>query len=375
MTDEEKNHEYEQTNSQHESQVDATTDNHDLIPPQESTLLSQQQDSHDSYESAPKRLKNHAHTDHSLTPISSPLPMDISSSQGDNASKAKLSKARPRRKMGTGVEDLADDEQRRKDIPGGMSDCEKEFTSLKEKLFDEQILGVTREIDAVSDETHPEFLEELQKLSSIRRNKLLLAERLRDYQVENIMNHYRAERAFYDTECENEKKQLKERLLLIYHEKVRRLEEEKASLVLCEGVDAKSILRSLRRRNQDGVPIQPYVTRKKHYFPPLPTPLRESEQAEDLMLLQKMIPLPLKTYASMAPLSVFAEKGRLVYQNQVFEKGHEVFVEGPGFERLRGIVSTLGVSDIQVKTVDGTKQRISVAQLRSGKCTIMHLEK
>lgn len=75
---------------------------------------------------------------------------------------------------------------------------------------------------------------------------------------------------------------------------------------------------------------------------------------------------------------VYADKGKLYYHKETFEKGMEVSVEvkQPSNPEIasggtwRGVIVSVNPAEIQIRANDGNKSRFSLAQLRSGKYSI-----
>eukprot|EP00002_Diphylleia_rotans_P025578 TRINITY_DN5059_c0_g2_i1.p1 TRINITY_DN5059_c0_g2~~TRINITY_DN5059_c0_g2_i1.p1 ORF type:complete len:659 (+),score=155.94 TRINITY_DN5059_c0_g2_i1:58-2034(+) len=205
----------------------------------------------------------------------------------DVNSKVKGPKNKLRKKNASVIEgDSLEDEKKKREAVFQMIEHEKEFALLKEKLFNEKITGLLKEIESIHEEMHPDYVEQAAKAEALRKCKVISCERLRDYQIENVRNHFLAEKVFFDTEFEQEKKNLKERFIIMLQDKQRKFEEERNAMMFSQ--DSRSIHRSLRRRTQETVPAQTHTVRRRHTQPAVVYSIKDSEQLEDMALIQKV---------------------------------------------------------------------------------------
>ncbi|KAL6046761.1 Suppressor of defective silencing 3-like [Balamuthia mandrillaris] len=147
---------------------------------------------------------------------------------------------------GMEVEDL--EEKRKKDVLASMQKIEKEFEDVKEQLFANKIEALQKECKAIMEGTHSLFLEKVKVLEQEKEEKTWLAEKWKEYQLENIKHVYEAQKKQADDEFEEEKLRLRDQMANQILDKQKKLEEEKNMLSLRNGGETRGTKRMLRRR-------------------------------------------------------------------------------------------------------------------------------
>jgi len=188
-------------------------------------------------------------------------------------------------------------ETRRREALEHMARIEKEFAELKDRLYQEKMFGLNKEIELVTSGTHHDFVDHMNNLEKKQAEKLRVAKLWRDYQLECIENIYKAEREHAENDHLNEQQSLREQMLSTLQEKVKRLEEEKNSMEITTvrsdaNHDAVSRggpnTRKQRRKHLE----QDNKNPKKRILagPQMITALKEHEVMEDLLNIRKNMP-------------------------------------------------------------------------------------
>jgi len=183
----------------------------------------------------------------------------------------------------------APDNKKRLDCLANMSKIEKEFSDLRDKLFEEKLQALKKEYEQVQKDGHPEQLKKIQELEQQKISKITSSDLWKQYQLNNINSMYEAEKRQAEDEFKSEKEELKRRLLNEIIDKQRKLEEEKSSMSLEDGSETRSnFTRKLRRRAYEPTPTAASANqlRKKH-TPQINYTLKESEIMEDLYSIRR----------------------------------------------------------------------------------------
>jgi len=162
-------------------------------------------------------------------------------------------------------------------------------------------------------------------------------------------------------------------------EKKKKLIEEKTTMSLNADGTERIMTRTLRKRGtiKDAKDQGAY---KKRLNPPnINYQLRENEIADDLGTIQRALPINTPALAATTRYApgklsseVYTDRGRLYFHSQVFEKGRDVFIESKQENgKWHGVIIVVNPAEIHIKSVDGTKSRFSMSQLRNGRYAIM----
>jgi len=254
---------------------------------------------------------------------------------------------------------------------GNMEKIEKEFADLKEKFFNDKIEALKKEYEMIKNGTHQVFIKKSKELEEIRDHKIWAAEKWKEFQLQNIENIFQAEKSQAEDEFLSDQKALSEKMVNSILEKKKKLIDEKNTLTISDGPE-KIIRRTRPKRGKDKENKDQSNYRRRLNPPHISYTLKESEISEDLNLIIKQAPSNSSSKdQNNKSLEVFADRGKLHYFNQVFEKGKDVFIESKSENgRWTGTIVAINPAEIHIRNPDGTKSRFSLHYLRNGKYTI-----
>jgi len=204
------------------------------------------------------------------------------------------------------------------------------------------------------------------------------AEQWRLYQLSLVGQMCEAERKQADDEFESDNLNVKEELMQLLQERQKKLEEEKNTLNLAEpGAEADRLPnpRSLRRRGggKEALQTERERIKKKPTLPPhINYALKDTEIQDDMAAIAKAFVAAGRDTRSKLN-EIFTDKGIFHYYEREFEKGSSISVQAAKDpdkkenEAWSGVISLVNPQEIQLKTNDGARQRITLAQFRSGK--------
>eukprot|EP01103_Thecamoeba_quadrilineata_P014325 TRINITY_DN423_c1_g1_i1.p1 TRINITY_DN423_c1_g1~~TRINITY_DN423_c1_g1_i1.p1 ORF type:complete len:242 (-),score=73.91 TRINITY_DN423_c1_g1_i1:165-890(-) len=190
--------------------------------------------------------------------------------------------------------------------PSPLGNIEKEFSEINHNFFSDQIGSLQTELSWIQDGVHVKYLEKTEELEGSSKESRLTAYYWREHQEQMIEQAYEAEKQQVEEEIKEEKRALKERLINVLEEKLRRLEEEKALMNLSDASE-NLFRRKSRRRPRESVPFSVSTfssssssssttprdlpsNKKRTTLPPNLTSvllLKEPEISEDVNLLRK----------------------------------------------------------------------------------------
>ncbi|ELR22474.1 CCAAT/enhancer-binding family protein [Acanthamoeba castellanii str. Neff] len=190
------------------------------------------------------------------------------------------------------VDDL--EAKRRKDVLKDMEKIEKEFADLKEKLFAKKMKDLHDECKAIMEGSHDGFLKRAQELEIKKNSKVWMAEKWKEYQLQNIEHVFQFECLQAEEEYNHERRSLRDEMANEILDKQKKLEEEKSTMSLRGdgNGDARAVKgRVLRNRrggkDKDGGYGQAYSRHKTAQPPHINYTLNDDEIMTDLSLMKK----------------------------------------------------------------------------------------
>eukprot|EP00727_Mastigamoeba_balamuthi_P000868 m51a1_g10779 hypothetical protein (375) ;mRNA; r:47850-49674 len=162
---------------------------------------------------------------------------------------------------------------------------DREFSTLKERMFGERLAAAEREVEAAKAGTHPVLAAQLAELEDQFEERLAAAERWRNLQVENADALLEHERGIAQAELRAERQALRDRMVAKAADKKRRLIEEKQALSLTHEQGRSG----LRKRNQQSSQQSSTGNRRKAGNAHGATTLKDAEALEDLGAIAKAV--------------------------------------------------------------------------------------
>jgi len=198
-------------------------------------------------------------------------------------------------------------EDKRMEVIDNMEKIEKEFSDLKEKLYQDQIQWLKEDMAEIKRGTDEQFTEHCKELEAERQEKLWKAEQWKQHILLSIENMYQAEVKQAADEFEAEKRHLRNRMISALQTQMGKLEDEKNTITLvAEGsaAESRSSARLSRKKTKDQS-IKEF-THKKTQPSHINFALRDSEVYEDLNYMSKSHPsdpnFELERWLELAPL-------------------------------------------------------------------------
>eukprot|EP01115_Flamella_aegyptia_P002278 TRINITY_DN136298_c0_g1_i1.p1 TRINITY_DN136298_c0_g1~~TRINITY_DN136298_c0_g1_i1.p1 ORF type:complete len:199 (-),score=33.66 TRINITY_DN136298_c0_g1_i1:88-684(-) len=172
-----------------------------------------------------------------------------------------------------------------------IEQIEKEFFELKEKYFNEQIEALKQDYEQVKIGTNEQFQNEITNIDKQRDEKIWRAKQWREYQLSSINHFFEAEKQQAQDEYENDKKQLKYKMLQSISDKISEIEEEKKLMNITDDENKEAPNRQLRSRKKEKEKEVNYNPRVKKLNPShINFTLQDSEIYEDLNYMHKYYP-------------------------------------------------------------------------------------
>ncbi|XP_051756556.1 breast cancer metastasis-suppressor 1 isoform X2 [Ctenopharyngodon idella] len=301
--------------------------------------------------------------------------------------------------------DDEDCERRRSQCLDEMSDLEKQFLELKDKLFQERLNQVKMKLEEVLTGKAAEYREPLATLQQNLQQRTQVAGVYRELCLQVVQHKHECEVQGAKQHLESERTLLFDAMKTELLEKIRRLEEDKQSsekrsrqcpkmaLTSCTNYVVRSpslhssecevepryqewwnddekikkckrrshLIRSDRKKKAALV-SGPYIV----YM------LRDIDILEDWTAIKKAKAalMPLKKKADNRQVSVRCEDGALFYDGERFSKGSSVVLEVNDNSPAQVVITGISAGEVWFKRTDGTKTKIYVSQLQKGKHAI-----
>ncbi|XP_048041937.1 breast cancer metastasis-suppressor 1 isoform X3 [Megalobrama amblycephala] len=278
--------------------------------------------------------------------------------------------------------DDEDCERRRSQCLDEMSDLEKQFLELKDKLFQERLNQVKMKLEEVLTGKAAEYREPLATLQQNLQQRTQVADFFplnhgavsgehgvyRELCLQVVQHKHECEVQGAKQHLESERTLLFDAMKTELLEKIRRLEEDKQSsewwnddekIKKCK---RRSHLIRSDRKKKAALVSGPYIV----YM------LRDIDILEDWTAIKKAKAalMPLKKKADNRQVSVRCEDGALFYDGERFSKGSSVVLEVNDNSPAQVVITGISAGEVWFKRTDGTKTKIYVSQLQKGKHAI-----
>ncbi|XP_016307276.1 breast cancer metastasis-suppressor 1 homolog isoform X1 [Sinocyclocheilus anshuiensis] len=280
--------------------------------------------------------------------------------------------------------DDEDYERRRLQCLDEMSDLEKQFLELKDKLFQERLNQVKMKLDEVMTRKAGEYREPLATLQQNLQQRTQVAGVYRELCLQVVRHKHECEVQGARQHLESERTLLFDAMKTELLEKIRRLEEDKQSIDITSAPFPSSRMLHSNKWWNDDVRMKK-CKRRSHLIRPdrkkktalvsgpyIVYMLRDIDILEDWTAIKKakVALMPLKKKADNRQVPVRCEGGDLFYDGERFSKGSSVVLEVNDDSPAQAVITGISTGEVWFKRTDGTKTKIYVSQLQKGKYTI-----
>jgi len=265
-----------------------------------------------------------------------------------------------------------------------------QFTEMKEQMYQDKLGHLKKQLQQLSDGTHPEWVKRVKKLDTNLKERLFINGVIKDLELEMAEQDFLTEKKNVVREFEEKVVYLKEQLLSELEEKQKQIEIERTSMELTgDSLELKPVTtRKLRRRANDGLGNSlcgnGYKDKRRKQAPPtLKHLLEDKEIDDDLKIINKTerlstssssIKKEIESSVSLrSSTPTFArdariEDGKLFYEKRWFRRGQTVWVETKDGQNYGATISAIGSEAIWVrKSEDSSKVSIYLSHLNKGK--------
>ncbi|XP_055520743.1 breast cancer metastasis-suppressor 1 homolog isoform X1 [Leucoraja erinacea] len=296
--------------------------------------------------------------------------------------------------------DDEDCERRRTECLDEMSDLEKQFTDLKEQLYQERLSQVEAKLDEVIAGKATEYLEPLAVLQTNMKIRSEVAGVYKDLCLEVIRNRYECELQGARQHLESEKLLLFDNMQNELLERIQRLEEDKQSIdITSEWWNEEA--RGKRNKKKCDI-LKPEKKKKAASVsgPYIVYMLRDIDILEDWAAIKKAKAVinqqkrksdgtgseathgkKGKISAQLLSDSVLpkqekhvyvakCEDGRLFYEGDWYSKGQSIILEMKDETPAHAMITAVSTGEVWLRRSDGSKTKLYISQLQKGKYSI-----
>ncbi|KAG5260867.1 hypothetical protein AALO_G00297450 [Alosa alosa] len=291
----------------------------------------------------------------------------------DRGSESEESEAEEEEEEESSEMDDEDCERRRTECLDEMSDLEKQFLELKEKLFRERVNQVKVKLDEVLSEKAGEYREPLAVLQQNMQMRTQVAGIYKELCLQVIKHKHECELQGARQHLESERAMLYDTMKTELLDKIRRLEEDKQSIdITSEWWSDEVRAKKCKRKNHI---LRPERKKKAVLVsgPYIVYMLRDIDILEDWTAIKKAkaVITPLKKKSEVRqPLSVRCEGGTLYYDGEKFCKGNSVLLEVNDDSPAQAVITAVSTGEVWLKRTDGSKTKIYISQLQKGKYSL-----
>ncbi|XP_061092777.1 breast cancer metastasis-suppressor 1 isoform X1 [Conger conger] len=272
--------------------------------------------------------------------------------------------------------DDEDCERRRLECLDEMSDLEKQFLELKDKLFRERLNQVKVKLDEVMLGQAGEYRDPLGTLQRNMQLRTEVAGVYRELCLQVVKHKYECEIQGALQHLESERVLLFDAMKTELLDKIHRLEEDRQSTdITSEWWSDDMRGKKCKRRSQPSRPDR----RKKAALvsgPYIVYMLRDIDILEDWTAIKKakaaLLPLKKKSDSpsDRVQYSARCEGGALFYEGEKYCKGNTILLEIKDDNASQAVITAVSTGEVWLRRPDGSKTKIYVSQLQKGKYTI-----
>ncbi|XP_065343564.1 breast cancer metastasis-suppressor 1-like protein [Cloeon dipterum] len=142
--------------------------------------------------------------------------------------------------------------RRRVECLEDLADLERQFSLIKEQLYRERVSQVEAKLVEVRCGKAQEYLQPLEELEENMNIRMNVAEVLKKYRIENIMNKFDAEELASHQNFESEKALLRDMINSDLEEKIRRLEDDRNNTDISSGLWMESLSKRSKKHRHGG---------------------------------------------------------------------------------------------------------------------------
>lgn len=316
--------------------------------------------------------------------------------------------------------DDEDCERRRIECLDEMSDLEKQFTDLKEKLFKERLSQVKAKLEEVIEGKAAEYLEPLAVLQNNMKIRTEVAGVYRELCLEVIGNRYECEMQGAKQHLESEKLLLYDNMYSELVERIQRLEdgrqnfnfstewwnddihskkkkkwelsksEKKKKPTLVSGPyivymlrdidileDWSTIKKILEGENMTGNVNIVRDPLRRNSISVVDSPQRRSTSESKAVVSPQKRKSDTRTKSADGLVktekhlySAKCEDGRLYYEGESFIKGQNIILQVKDEMPSQATITAVSTAEVWLRREDGSKTKLYVSQLQKGKYTI-----
>ncbi|KJE91950.1 hypothetical protein CAOG_02996 [Capsaspora owczarzaki ATCC 30864] len=150
-------------------------------------------------------------------------------------------------------DDTEDDpvgDKRKKDLLlENMARIEREFADLRDRLYQEKLGQLNKELELLNSDEHPDFQKQAAMLERKKTDRLTTIELYRKLQLENIQHQHAFEKREIENEYQTKRGEIRDDILGSLQDKRKKLEEDKNAMDLASELETRAMAtRKLRRR-------------------------------------------------------------------------------------------------------------------------------
>lgn len=276
--------------------------------------------------------------------------------------------------------DEGEAEDRRQRYVLDMSDLEKQFIELKEKLYKERLTQIEDQLHKVNQMEAKEYTGPLKQLEEECKIRNEVACYLRQYKTVNLENQFRCELQSAEQHFTNEESNLTGSLIAEYEEKLRKVEEERHTAEMYSDLWFDDSFRSRKKRKA----MELFVPDKRKKPVTVTGPciiymLNEMDILEDWAAIRRAkSELARKRASELSsdkndPLIIARyEDGKFFYQGEWFQKSDKVVLDNRIDFPVHAFITAINTGEIWVSKKDGVKCKLYIAQFQKGKYIIKH---
>ncbi|KAK2193250.1 hypothetical protein NP493_16g05040 [Ridgeia piscesae] len=269
-------------------------------------------------------------------------------------------------------------ERRRTECIDDMSDLEKQFSELKEQLYQERLQQIDAKLEEVKEGRAVEYLSPLAQLEENMSIYTEVAAILRELKIQNNKNKYEAEMQAARQNYESEKMLLYDQVKQDLEDKIRRLEEDRHNIDITSDLWNESQSMKKKKKNEF---FSPERRRKPVTVsgPYIVYMLKDMEIIEDWTAIKKALKQEEKKKKDCLfrkdsnPHEARFDNGKLYYEGETYSKGDQIVIDNKSDSPVRATVTTINPLEVWVRRTAGNKSKLYISQLQKGKYTIRHI--
>ncbi|KAF9928872.1 hypothetical protein BGZ67_006722 [Mortierella alpina] len=265
--------------------------------------------------------------------------------------------------------------QMHKEALDALTSIEVEFANLRDKMYEERMMELDREVEMINDGTHPELSSLMQEIEQKREHRLRVAEMGKKYKTDIAQSHFVIQE--YQAYCSFQSARRNAR-----SEMVRALGKKQQQLILELALssdtrqrnviaDKSALVRARKLKRSEVNELKAMGERKGFPVSTKPLAVTRSELEEDFTAMGKVLRLDIvqeiQDNSARPEVEIYVDGNRCMIDGIWYKPSDSVVVLDAAIGKYNAKYLFLANDEIMLQRTDGSKTRLHLSLFRGRK--------